>query len=109
LAKAGMSSHDDNGTLNGVAVDNLDPAARQQLNLPGDIKGAVITEVQPDSAAAEAGLRPGDVIQEINHQPVKNADQAVRLTEHPDTKRTLLRVWRDGGSRYVVVDESKAG
>jgi hypothetical protein len=33
----------------------------------------------------------------------------VQLTEKTDNKTTLLRVWRDGGSRFVVVDESKAG
>ena len=62
-----------------------------------------------EAAAAEAGLKPGDVIQEINRKPVKNAEEAVRLTENASDKTTLLRVWRDGGSRFVVVDESKAG
>jgi serine protease Do len=100
---------EDNGTLNGVAVDDLNAESRSRLRIPGNIKGVVVSEVQPGSAAAEAGLRPGDVIQEINRQPIQNAEQAVRLTERADNKRSLLRVWRDGGSRYVVVDESKAG
>ncbi len=103
------NNKDDNGTLNGVTVGDLDSPARQQFDLPASVKGVVITEVQPDSAAAEAGLKPGDVIQEINRQPVKTAEEAVHLTEKTDTKRTLLRVWRTGGSHYVVVDESKAG
>ena len=97
----------DTGTLNGVAVDNLNPQTRQQFNLPESVKGAVITEVKPDSAAAEAGLRPGDVIEEINRHPVKSADDAVRLTENVKDKHTLVRVWENGGSHYVVVDESK--
>jgi len=107
LAKAEGSESGDNGTLNGVTVADLDRTARQQLNTPESLKGAVITEVQPDSAAAEAGLRPGDVIQEINRQPVKNAGEAVKLTEHPESKTTLLRIWRQGGSHYLVVDESQ--
>jgi serine protease Do len=65
--------------------------------------------VDPGSASAEAGLQPGDVIQEINRHPVKNSEEAVRLTEHPKDKVTLLRLWRDGGSHFVVVDESKVG
>ena len=77
--------------------------------MPETVKGAVITEVQPDSASAEAGLKPGDVIQEINRKPVKSAEEAVRLTENPTDKTTLLRIWREGGSHFVVVDESKAG
>ena len=109
LAKADNSSSQDEGTLNGVGVTDLDNRARQQFNIPAGVRGAVITEVEPDSPAAEAGLRPGDVIQEINRKPVRNAEEAVAMTEKTDTKRSLLRVWRDGGSRFVVVDESKAG
>jgi serine protease Do len=99
----------DSGTLNGVAVSDLNNNARQELGLPANLKGAVVTEVEPDSAAAEAGLRPGDVILEINRKPVKNADEAVQMTENAGDKTTLLRVYRNGGTSWVVVDESKAG
>jgi serine protease Do len=90
-------------------VGDLDPQTRRQMNIPETIKGAVITEVQPDSPAAEAGLKAGDVIQEINRRPVKTAEEAVKLTETPKDKITLLRIWSNGGSRFVVVDETKAG
>ena len=109
LAKADTHATDDTGTLNGVTVSDLDHRAREQFSLPEAINGVVITDIQPDSAAAEAGLKPGDVVQEINRKPVKTAEEAVRLTEHTNTKSTLLRVWRNGGSHYVVVDESKNG
>jgi len=108
-AKADRKASEDTGTLNGVAVADLDNRTRRELDTPPNVHGAVITDVAPDSAAYEAGLKPGDVILEINKQAVKNADDAVRLTEHPKDKTTLLRVWRDGNSRYVVVDESKGG
>ena len=108
LAKADKDS-DETGTLNGVGVADLNDQARQQFEVPQTVAGAVVTEVKPDSAAAEAGLKPGDVIQELNRKPVKTAEEAVRLTENASDKTTLLRVWRDGGSRFVVVDESKAG
>jgi serine protease Do len=106
LAENNAENNRDTGTLNGVGVSNLDQQTRQQFKLPDTVKGAVITEVKPDSAAAEAGLKPGDVIEAINHHPVKNAEDAVRLTEHAKDKHTLVRVWEDGGSHYVVVDES---
>ncbi len=109
VAKAGRSGSDDEGTLNGVAVADLDRDTRQQLNVPGNLGGVVVTEVAPDSAAAKVGLRPGDVIQEINRQKVKDAEQAVEMTKKTDEKKTLLRVWRDGSSRFVVVDETKQG
>jgi len=47
-------------------------------------------------------------IGKIRH-PVKSAEEAVRLTENTKDKVTLLRIWTNGGSHYVVVDESKAG
>ena len=93
--------------LNGVAVSDIDSAARHELKLPANVKGAAVTEVAPDSAAYEAGLRRGDVIQEINRKPVSGADDAVKLTENLKNKKILLRVWSQNGSRYVVVDESK--
>jgi serine protease Do len=105
----GNSPATDNGTLNGVGVGDLDSQTREQLKVPESVKGVVITEVQPDSPAAEAGLKQGDIIQEINRQPVKNAEEAVKMTEHPKDKVTLLRIWSNGGSRFVVVDESKVG
>ena len=87
LAKADNDGNDDTGTLNGVGVADLDTQARQQFEVPADVKGAVVTEVEPDSAAAEAGLQPGDVIQEINRKPVKNAEEAVQ----PDRESRATR------------------
>jgi serine protease Do len=106
LAQNNTGESTETGTLNGVGVTDLNQQLRQQYHLPDTVKGAVITEVKPDSAAAEAGLKPGEVIQSINRHPVKNAEDAVRLTEHAKSKQTLVRVWGNGGSHYVVVDES---
>ena len=93
--------------LHGVAVTDLDANTRAELNVPARIKGALISQVEPGSASAEAGLKPGDVIVEINRQPVRNAEDAERLTQHPKDRSTLVRVWRNGGTSYAVVDESK--
>jgi serine protease Do len=108
LAAADSDKTEDTGTLNGVGVADVDEQVRSQYNIPKNVSGAVITQVDPGSASAEAGLKPGEVIEEINHQAVKDAGEAVKLTEHPADKHTLLRIWADGGSHYVVVDESKA-
>ncbi len=109
LAKNDNKSGDSSDSLNGVTVSDIDPRAAQQMNLPKELKGAVVTDVDQDSAAYDAGLRPGAVIQEINHKPVQSANDAVKFTENLKSKKVLLKVWNDGGSHYVVVDESKAG
>ena len=106
LAKAGSHESKDQGTLNGVTVSDLDARVRREMDVPATLKGVLVTEVEPDSAAFDASLRPGDVILEINRQPVKSADEAVRMTENAKDKTTLLRVWNKGNSRFVVVDES---
>jgi serine protease Do len=94
--------------LNGVSVDDLSPQMRSQLNLPARLKGAVITNVEADSAAAKAGLRAGDVILEINRQPVTSAQDAVELSIKAENKKTLLRVFSRGGTNFVVVDETES-
>jgi serine protease Do len=109
VAENGGSDSDKSDTLQGVAVTDLDSQAREQFHIPGTVKGAVVTQVDPNSAAAEAGLKTGDVIMEINRHEVASADDAVRLTEHAKERTTLLHVWSGNGSHFMVVDESKAG
>jgi serine protease Do len=97
---------DDEGTLNGVGVADLTREARRQHNIRESVKGVLVTDVEQDSKAWEAGLRPGDVILEINKEPVTSADQTVKLTENPKDKTTLLKVWSRGATKFLVVDET---
>jgi serine protease Do len=106
MSSNSSSSNSDEGVLNGVAVDDVTPDARAQMNLPAKLKGAVITAVEPDSPAARAGLKAGDVILEINKQPVNSAEDAVELSAKAEGKKTLLRLWSRGTTIFVVVDET---
>jgi len=101
------AAEEDTGTLNGVGVADLDQQTRREFDLPKGMRGALVTSVEPESAAAVAGLQPGDVILEINRKAVSGADDAVKLTEKTESKKTLLRVWNQRGTRFVVVDETK--
>jgi serine protease Do len=101
-------STDSSAALDGVVVQDLDPAIKRELNVPATISGAVVASVDENSPAFEAGLRRGDIIQEINRKPVKNAHEAIELSEKISGDKILLRVWSRGGSRFIAVDESKA-
>ena len=106
LAGGDRAGAKDDGVLNGVTVADITPQARQQFNIPDEIKGALVTELDPDSASARAGIQQGDVVLSLDRKPVKNADEAVKLSEKIKGPKVTVRLWRDGNSRYLVVDES---
>ena len=95
--------------LQGVSVSNLNPDVRSQLNIPGDVQGALITQVNPLSASYEAGLRSGDVILDINQHAVKDAQDAVNDTTKAVGSETLVKVWSQNGVHYVAVPNSNIG
>ena len=89
----------------GVAVADITDDIRTALNLSKDIKGAVIAEIDADSPAAKAGLREGDVIQEVNKQPVKSARDLVAVSKKlTPNEKILIRVWSQGRSGYVALE-----
>jgi serine protease Do len=90
-----------------VTVSDITPEIRAQLQLPSDLQGALITNVDPESASAEAGLQEGDIVLSLNRQPVNNANEAVRLSDEIKGPKVIVRLWRKGVSRFVLVDESE--
>jgi serine protease Do len=101
----------DSEALGGVEVADLDSQARREYEIPQRIRGALVAKVDPDSKAGEAGLRPGEVIMEINRRPVRNADDAVELTRRVRSGRVLLRVYSPseglGSMRYLSVEVTR--
>jgi serine protease Do len=88
-----------------VAVADITDDIRTALNLPKDVQGAVIAEVDTDSPAGKAGLREGDVIQEVNKQPVKNAKDLVAVSKKlKPNEKILMRVYSQGRSGYVALE-----
>jgi serine protease Do len=97
--------------LDGVTVQDLNQGIRQQLEIPDDIRGALVVDVDQDSNSAEAGLQRGDVIVEINRQPVSNSSDAVKLGRQARGDQILLKIWRRqgdvAGTCYLSVDNTK--
>lgn len=64
----------------GVAVQDLDQDTAKELGIKGKAQGVVVTRIEPDSGAEKAGLMPGDVIREINRQPVKSVKDFEKMS-----------------------------
>jgi serine protease Do len=93
----------------GIAISDLTPDVRQQLQLGSDVQGVAVAQVQPGSPAEDAGLTSGDVILEVNRKPVTSADQfRNEVKGYPAGKDMLLRVWANGGTSYRVVHPETA-
>jgi serine protease Do len=89
--------------LEGLQVSALTPEIAQQLELPATVRGVVVTNVNPNSSAAEAQLQRGDVIQEVNRQPVANVQQFRAAVRDAGNQPILLLVNRGGQTRYAVI------
>ena len=97
----------DSDSLDGVEVADLDARMRRQFNIPGNVSGAVVTSVDPDSTSYTAGLREGDVILELNKKAVTNAEDAIKMAAKVKGERTLLRIYSKGGSRFLSIENKK--
>jgi serine protease Do len=88
--------------IDGVSVENLNPEVAQQVGVAPNTTGVVITGVDPSSAAASSGLKEGDVIQEVNHKKVTNADDFASAMQKSKGD-SLLLINRAGNKIYLAV------
>ena len=103
-AAPGAAAQDQRGAV-GIALAPLDEGTREQLNVPRDVRGAVIAAVRPDSAAAEAGLKRGDVVTAVGGHDVANPEAAVRAIRDGlrGGKPVAMRILREGQGLFVAV------
>jgi serine protease Do len=100
-AEPGQSS---SSTMQGVSVEDLTPEVARQLRLPDDVTGVIVSNVDPASAAAEAGLRQGDVIQQVNRKNVVNVREFEAALRTQTNGSVLLLVNSRGVTRFIVVE-----
>jgi serine protease Do len=87
----------------GIAVENLTPEMARRLRLK-NTTGVAVTQVEPGSPAAEAGIQSGDIIREVNRKPVKDADDLLQKVEQAkEQSNILLLVQRGQNNLFAAV------
>lgn len=91
----------------GMTVANLTPEIARQFQLEERRGGVVVVGVEPGSAAAEAGLQAGDIIEEVNRQQVNSVDEFVKTLPQTGKQETvLLFVRRGDGASYLALHKT---
>jgi serine protease Do len=92
----------------GMQVGDITPEIASQFHLQAE-KGVVVRHVAPDSPAQEAGIQPGDLILEVDHDKVSSATDflAKAKAAKSSAKSALLLVQRGGTTIYMVIKSAK--
>jgi len=98
----GAERQSQNGKL-GLSLQPVTPQVARQLGLASESEGLVVTDVDSDGAAAEAGIARGDVLLEVNRQPVNATADVQAALERGDSKPVLLLISRKGQTLYLTV------
>lgn len=99
-SKKGRSSGEN--FLAGFSVMDINSDTAKQLGLPGNVYGVVIVSVEPDSAADEAGLKKGDLIQEVNKARINNLNDFNKAVSHIRRGDTVLLFINRGENKFYI-------
>ncbi len=101
VGEKGSDPTTESGKL-GVRIEQLTPEVAARMELPRDSRGLVVTSVDASGPGADAGLRRGDLIQEVNRQPVNTLAELRDALTRSATRPLLLLVARDGRTLYLT-------
>jgi Do/DeqQ family serine protease len=87
----------------GISAMPLTPEIASQLGLARGVQGVVVDSVDPDGPAANAGIERGDVIQRVNNQPVRTAEEVRGALSKSGDRPTVLLVNRRGQTMFLAV------
>jgi serine protease Do len=100
--QASVQSGNQEGGL-GLSVESLTPEMARELKLPASTQGVVVDQVKAGSRAEEAGLQRGDVIQQVNHRPVTDAQEFSQMVRNSQSDTpVLLLVNRSGDTMFLA-------
>lgn len=86
----------------GITVEPLTPEAKSRLEVGATTRGVVVGEVDPVGPAARAGIERGDVIEQVNRQPVHSAQEVTAALERSGNRPALLLINRRGENLFVT-------
>jgi len=90
------------GALASIHIGELTPELARQLDLPNAVRGVVVTNVDPDAGTAD--LQKGDVIEEINQQPITSVADYKKIVSSLDPNQTqVLSVCRHRARSFLVL------
>ena len=88
----------------GMTLEQITPEIARRLDLPANAGGAIVSDVERSSPAANGGVIPGDVILEINRQKVANVSQITRELQKAQAGQPIfMLVWRNGDNVFVTM------
>lgn len=87
----------------GAMMAPLTPDLQTKLGVPEGTTGAVVVRVKPGSRAAEAGLQPGDVIQEVDRTPIRGPEDLKQALSKNPKQAHLLLVRHGQETHYVAI------
>src|SRR5712691_5374244 len=94
--QAKAASEEESGESWGMTVSSLSSEAARRFQLDRNKKGVVVTEVDPGSSSELAGIQPGDIIEEVNRQPIESVENFNKAMSDAKDKETLLLLARRG-------------
>jgi serine protease Do len=88
----------------GMTLRALSSEARSEFGIADDISGVLVSDVTDESAAADKGIKPGDVIVEVGQEPVSSPSEVearVKEAEEAGRKSVLFLIQSEGDLRFV--------
>lgn len=92
----------------GLNLQPLTPEAYEKLKIPSEVKGVLVTGVDPNSPSGEKGILRGDVIMEVNRELVSTLEDVRKALAKSDDKSALFLISR-GGRTFFILVKPKSG